>query len=217
MRLSEKILTLRKQHNISQEQLAEKLNVSRQAISKWETGESQPDIENILRLSGIFGVSTDYLLKDNTEEAPGFSHTNRSFEGIGEDGDINFKGEFWDDDSDAAGRFNVTFNFRGMVYPVAVLIFLSVGFMWGYWSRAWVVFPIAWVIEEIIAYVKKGRLDISVYSVASVVFLILGFGWGLWHPGWLVFVVAWVIDEAIVPKRKHKKHKKKKHDDWHQQ
>lgn len=63
MKLSEKILTLRKSRNLTQEQLAEQLNVSRQSISKWESGQSIPEIEKIMLLSSIFDVTTDYLLK----------------------------------------------------------------------------------------------------------------------------------------------------------
>ena len=65
MTLSEKIQQLRKTKNLSQEQLAEKLAVSRQAISKWELGESIPDTDKIIQLSRIFQVSTDYLLHDD--------------------------------------------------------------------------------------------------------------------------------------------------------
>lgn len=65
MILSEKILTLRKQCNWSQEDLAEKCGVSRQSVSKWEGGISIPDLDKILLLSQLFGVSTDFLLKDN--------------------------------------------------------------------------------------------------------------------------------------------------------
>lgn len=68
MELKDKLLMLRKEKNLSQQQLADQLNVSRQSISKWELGESQPDISNIVLLSEIFHVSTDYLLKDEYEE-----------------------------------------------------------------------------------------------------------------------------------------------------
>ncbi len=68
MILSEKILTLRKQLGWSQEELAEKLDVSRQSVSKWEVGAAIPDLDKILALSELFGVSTDYLLKDSMEE-----------------------------------------------------------------------------------------------------------------------------------------------------
>lgn len=67
MKLSDKIIQLRKSNGWSQEDLAEKLNVSRQAISRWEGATAQPDAANILQLSKLFGVTTDYLLNDEYE------------------------------------------------------------------------------------------------------------------------------------------------------
>ncbi len=67
MKLAEKILNLRKQSGLSQEELAEKLNVSRQAVSRWEVGSAQPDASNVLQLSKLFGVTADYLLNDDYE------------------------------------------------------------------------------------------------------------------------------------------------------
>lgn len=64
MILADKILSLRKSSGWSQEELAEKMNVSRQSISKWESAAAIPDINRILELAQIFGVTTDYLLKD---------------------------------------------------------------------------------------------------------------------------------------------------------
>ena len=64
--LSEKIINLRKSRGWSQEELAEKLDVSRQSVSKWESGVSNPELDKIVAMSTLFGVSTDYLLKDAT-------------------------------------------------------------------------------------------------------------------------------------------------------
>lgn len=68
MILADKIIYLRKKCGWSQEELAEKLNVSRQSISKWEGAQSVPDLDKILKLCQVFGVSTDYLLKEEMEE-----------------------------------------------------------------------------------------------------------------------------------------------------
>lgn len=65
MILSEKIYRLRKERHISQEGLAVQMNVSRQAVSKWESGQAVPDTNNIVLLSQILDVSTDYLLREN--------------------------------------------------------------------------------------------------------------------------------------------------------
>lgn len=66
--LSEKLYKLRKKSGLSQEQLAEQLNVSRQAISKWESGAAVPESEKLIIISEYFKVSVDYLLKDVDEE-----------------------------------------------------------------------------------------------------------------------------------------------------
>lgn len=64
MRIEENILELRKNNNLSQEDLAVKMGVSRQSVSKWETGQSAPDLKNIIILSEIFNVTIDELIKD---------------------------------------------------------------------------------------------------------------------------------------------------------
>ena len=69
MIFADKLVDLRKKSGWSQEELAEKLNVSRQAVSKWESAQSVPDMGRIVQLSDLFGVSTDYLLKDELEQA----------------------------------------------------------------------------------------------------------------------------------------------------
>ena len=68
MILADKIIRLRKRNGWSQEELAAKMNVSRQAVSKWEAAQTTPDLEKILQLGNLFGVTTDYLLKDEMED-----------------------------------------------------------------------------------------------------------------------------------------------------
>ena len=65
MDFSEKLLTLRKAKNLTQEELAEKLNVSRQSVSKWESGQAVPELDKIVAISTVFDVTTDYLLKSS--------------------------------------------------------------------------------------------------------------------------------------------------------
>lgn len=72
MAISDKILSLRKENGLSQEAFAEKLGVSRQSVSKWESGTAMPDIDKIVSISEIFGVSTDFLLKKDSAETPSF-------------------------------------------------------------------------------------------------------------------------------------------------
>ena len=68
MTFSDKLIALRRKAGWSQEELAERLNVSRQSVSKWESAQSMPDIDKIVQLSSLFSVTTDYLLKDEQAE-----------------------------------------------------------------------------------------------------------------------------------------------------
>ncbi len=67
MNLGERLKNLRKERNLSQEQLAEKLNVSRQAVSKWESNKTCPDIDNLILLRNIFNITLDDLIIDKTK------------------------------------------------------------------------------------------------------------------------------------------------------
>ncbi len=67
MRFSDKILKLRKERGWSQEEMAEKLSVTRQAVSRWEMGTAQPDLNNLVQLSRLFSVTTDYLVNEDYE------------------------------------------------------------------------------------------------------------------------------------------------------
>lgn len=71
MTMGEKLLLLRKARGMSQEQLAQALEVSRQAVSKWELNEAVPDVARVVAISELFGVTTDYLLKAGGAEEPG--------------------------------------------------------------------------------------------------------------------------------------------------
>ena len=79
MILADKIIELRRRNDWTQDDLAERLDVSRQSVSKWEGGLAYPGLDKIVEMSRIFGVSTDYLLKDETDE-PRFSDTPPAFE-----------------------------------------------------------------------------------------------------------------------------------------
>lgn len=68
MEFNNKLYELRKQKGFSQEELANRLNVSRQTISKWEVGESTPDMENLVAISELFEISLDELVLNNVPE-----------------------------------------------------------------------------------------------------------------------------------------------------
>lgn len=78
MKLSEKLMKLRKENVLSQEEFANKLNVSRQTVSKWELGQTIPDTDNLTKIASIFGISVNDLLDDNVDPIEEKSKTNIS-------------------------------------------------------------------------------------------------------------------------------------------
>ena len=76
MKLSEKIIKLRKEKGLSQEEFGDKINVSRQAVSKWENDETKPDIDKIQEIVKKFDVSFEYLLNDEIEVFAKENHPN---------------------------------------------------------------------------------------------------------------------------------------------
>ena len=118
MILADKIIRLRKKLGWSQEELAERMNVSRQAVSKWEGAQTVPDLGKVLQLSQLFGVTTDYLLKDEMEIE----------EFTGDDGEVSVKrvslqeaGEFMKWRQEAAKRIALA-TFLCILSPIPLLL-----------------------------------------------------------------------------------------------
>lgn len=87
MKFNEKLALLRKQHGYSQENLAEKIGVSRQAVSRWEAGDTTPEMALLAELCNVFGVTADYLIQDSAEsenDIPALKTKNKEIKEIGE-------------------------------------------------------------------------------------------------------------------------------------
>ena len=78
MILADKIITLRKKTGWSQEELAVQLGVTRQSVSKWEGAQSVPDMDKVVQMSRLFGVTTDFLLKDELSEEEDYTRENKA-------------------------------------------------------------------------------------------------------------------------------------------
>ena len=78
MILADKITALRKMAGWSQEELAEQLSVTRQSVSKWEGAQSVPDMDKVVQMSRLFGVTTDFLLKDELSEEEDYTRENKA-------------------------------------------------------------------------------------------------------------------------------------------
>lgn len=149
MSLAKKITSLRKERGWSQEELAERLEVSRQAVSKWESGFSAPELEKVVQLSQLFGVTTDYLLKDDSA--------------VGSNADS--AGENAADKTAAAdekgGKSSCCKDgemFEQLWWSVVVLVYLVASFVTWRWDRTWIVWPVAAIgfsVAEIVLAIRR--------------------------------------------------------------
>lgn len=134
-----KLKELRKEKNISQEQLAKELNISRQAISKWESGKAYPDIDNLILLRKIFGVSLDELIMEEEEKV----EENNSKQELIESSE---KGIFEDIDSEAE-EFLVNLILGGFIIGIGIGL-VAENFMWGT-AGAFIGIGIGYLLESV--------------------------------------------------------------------
>ena len=139
MILADKIIKLRKEKGMSQEELAERLNVSRQAVSKWECNETVPDIQNIIQLSNLFEVTTDYLLKDNIESTDGNTMYTSS------DNSKNTT-------SEKRGCALAWWEISSAYWVLILAVYLLISFLTGAWYITWIL----WVASPAIETLVKG-------------------------------------------------------------
>lgn len=130
--IANKLVKLRKQYGYSQEQLAEKIGVSRQAVSKWERSESSPDTENLIALAKIYNLSIDEMLNHNS-----FNNSSQS-ESPNSMGQTERVEENHYDERQQHHRYR--YLKRIPIPIVATVAYLLLGFVWGLWHPGWLVF-----------------------------------------------------------------------------
>ncbi len=188
--LGKNLQELRKKSNFSQEELAERLGVSRQAISKWECGESFPDTENLISIAKLYGVSLDELV-NNVKE------TNSSVTNVPPDEASAL------DIVEETKHINKSIRILKLIpYPILIVIaFLLWGFLGSAWHVSWTLFLTIPVYYSIIKCIKEKSCKYYAYPFfATFLYLLLGMQWGLWHPYWILFItipVYYTIIEAI--------------------
>lgn len=198
--LGKKLYELRKARGLSQEELAERLGVSRQAVSKWECGESLPDTDNLITISKIYGVSLDELV-GNTATA----RTSVDYESEEREED-----DFFDEDTEiitqdvapTRRKRRVVRVLYALPYPILMTVmFLLWGFLWGGWHVAWTLFITIPIYYSVIECVKTRRLSPFAYPVfVTFIYLFVGMKWGLWHPTWIIYItipIYYAIADAI--------------------
>lgn len=181
--LGTKLADLRKCHGFSQEALAEKMGVSRQAISKWERGESSPDTDTLITLAKLYEVSLDELVghkqTENTESAPVKTQPENT---------KNPKGE----------KLYPGVSTKLLKFPfplVVTAVYVLLGIACHIWHPTWLMFLLIPAYYHIAigfrAKTKKGLLlGIPVFEAALILFLNLGLSFDAWKWAWILFIIA---------------------------
>ena len=180
VKLGAMLYDLRKKAGMSQEELADKLDVSRQAVSKWECGDSMPDTDNLITISKLYGISLDELVGNTAVPAPVEKEEEIIFE-KDEDGE-EYKPE--------KDRRKFVRTLYALPYPVlATIIFLLWGFLGSGFHVAWTIFVTIPIYYSIVTCISAKKLTPFNYPVfITFAFLFIGMQWGLWHPWWILFI-----------------------------
>jgi len=154
--IANRLVTLRKQFNLSQEELASRLGISRQAVSRWERAEASPDTDNLINLSKIYSVSIDSLLAldDDGADDLAFQTISNGLENSDEAPETDKRAPLADDTRAGDDTEDIKKFLRHITpaYPfIVVLIYLILGFMFGIWHPAWIIFltiPIFFILNK---------------------------------------------------------------------
>lgn len=179
-----KLADLRKRNGYSQEALAEKMGVSRQAVSKWERGESSPDTDTLIELSRLYSVSLDELVGNDIRNRNEKINETKIIKDVRQTGK---KGAVY---PELSGKL---FKFPFPVVIIALYIFL--GFAFHIWHPMWIMFLLipAYYQVAIAAKAKSKKaflLGMPVIEIAVILFLILGFAVSAWKYAWILFILA---------------------------
>ncbi len=224
--IANRLVQLRKQSNLSQEELAMRLGISRQAVSKWERAESSPDTDNLIALAALYKMSLDDLLHSDlppeptaytppyqpettfTAEVPTLDGSYYEVKGgeeeespakKQEENDPLPEGSFYDTKE---GKMHKEGWLRRVPYPVFITaIYLVLGFIFDWWHPTWLIFltiPIYYMPEK-----EKSWPYIFGNPVLVVLaYLALGFTFErFWHPGWLIFLAIPIIQSTRIGKK----------------
>jgi len=197
-----KLYELRKKNGLSQEELADKIGVSRQAISKWERAESSPDTDNLIALADLYGITLDELLnKKEAVESNIIEENKKNQEDIVEvveekdedDEDDEDNDDINEDSEDKLLKKSIAVRIvDSCIFIVAAIAFLLLGlliedaFRW-----SWLTFLLAIVISSLVHAIKLKRAEVFNYPVfVTMIYLFLGLGYpgAIWHPTWVIFI-----------------------------
>lgn len=203
--LGNKLYELRKQAGLSQEAFAEKLGVSRQAVSKWECGASLPDTDNLITIANLYNISLDELIgrpAPNKAEEADTEENEDKYEDEDDKEDAEAEAYYSDDGTPADTKRKTLRALHALPYPIfATVVFLLWGFLLDGWYISWTVFITIPVYYSVLDCVRTKKFSHFAYPVfVTFLYCIIGMQWDLWHPYWILFVtipIYYAIASAI--------------------
>lgn len=202
LEIASRLVKLRKASGLSQEELADKLGISRQAISKWERAEASPDTDNLILLARIYGISLDELLSTDEKDEDIKAEVVDRIE----------KQEQVELENIETERHNLLINIvRSSYVLITVLVYLLLGFLVppdGF-TKGWVLFITIPLVFSLISAIEKRNASVFAFPVLmTFIYVGIGMMWDIWHPTWLVFMlipIYYSITSSISMSRKRKK------------
>ncbi len=191
MTFGEKLRQLRLDKQLSQEALASKLGVSRQAVSKWEGNIALPDTNNLILIAKIFDVKIDELLNYNEDFNINNDEVIRKDEEEVED--INYE-EF-----EKSPLFSLL---SSIIFISCFLVFILVGiYINNGWYYSWISLLFIPILLSLIESIKKRKVSSFLFPVlVTAIYCFIGIFYGLWHPYWFLFILIplfYIIAEGI--------------------
>ena len=217
--IANRLQKLRKENGYSQEELADKLGISRQAVSKWERAESSPDTDNLIVLARLYNISLDELLNDSESDE---EIRDRVIDRGQEEKKDSSSMVFTDDEGQTLKIENGhmhCYNKDGSEHKVdkKQMIFVStmdgvvalltlIGFLvWGMcfdgWEICWTLWVLMPAVMSIFQVIAKKQLTQFVWPcLVTFIYLFIGMKYGLWHPYWFLFLtipIYYIITDPI--------------------
>lgn len=218
---AKKLTELRKFNSLSQEALAEKIGVSRQAISKWERGEASPDTDNLLMLSKIYKVSLDDLLGEKsaeeiiaekkaeavTEEASSAAPA-KSAKPTPEESEDRPKGKKKKADKKPLFPGVTKLLLKIPYFLIIIIAYLAIGFSLKIWHPTWIMFltiPAYYLTAAAFAAStkKKFLLSLPIYMYVIIFYITIGLTLSIWHPTWIAFLLIPAYYWAVAMMKKN--------------
>ena len=193
--IAERLQKLRKEKGYSQEELADALGISRQAVSKWERAESSPDTDNLILLARLYNVSLDELLstEDTTDEIKQVNEDKKEGISITDDeGQTMVIGDgihCYSKDGKEVKPNKAQLIMLPIVTCLLVCVFLITGFVFDAWVYNWILFLFIPIVGSIIAGITKKKLSEFAYPILiTAIYCFIGLKYEMWHPWWCLFI-----------------------------